>query len=184
MERCCDVIGGGAAAGHPVVDWQGTHAALVRYLLARRVTKDLAEDIAQETIARLVVISRSQAIASVFALAFRIANNLLVDQARLHSRSTAGLDEDMVCDAPSLDRVLDSQKAFEVFQRCLNRMPPLRREVLVRRRLQHQSCRSIGEELSLSDKAVEKHISRALDDLRRGMTRAGLDPAGWNQQWY
>ncbi|MCJ2184458.1 hypothetical protein MTR62_17425 [Novosphingobium sp. 1949] len=120
-----------------------------------------------------------------FALAFRIAGNLLVDHARLESRSGAGLDAgsavEPVCEAPSLDRILDPQKAFEVFQRCLNRMPPLRREVLVRRRLHQESCRSIGAELALSSKAVEKHITRALVDLRRAMDRAGLDPAGWSE---
>lgn len=162
------------------VDWKATHGSLVRYLIARGVRADLADDVAQETIARLVVIARSQAIGSLFALAFRIANNLLVDHARLENRIGGDLDEDFVCDAPSLDRIVDSQKAFEVFQRCLNRMPPLRREVLVRRRLHHESCRSIGEDLSLSSKAVEKHITRALTDLRRAMVSAGLDPAGWS----
>ena len=59
-------------------------------------------------------------------------------------------------------------------------MPRLRREVLIRRRVQQESCRAIGEELSISTKAVEKHITRGLVDLRRAMERAGIDPAGWN----
>ncbi|WP_160328012.1 RNA polymerase sigma factor [Sphingopyxis sp. H115] len=161
-------------------DWRAVQVALVRYIRARGARTDVAEDIAQETIARLIVVHRDKRIASVFALGFRIADNLLVDHYRADSRLADEPEVDVVSEAPSLDRALDSQRAVEVFQRCLNRMPRLRREVLIRRRLQQESCRVIGEELSISTKAVEKHITRGLIDLRRAMERAGIDPAVWN----
>ncbi|MBT0669282.1 RNA polymerase sigma factor [Novosphingobium profundi] len=179
MEQLCDTHGQEERAIAPV-DWEATQRALLRYLLARRLSPDLAEDIAQETLARILVVARSQAISSVYALAFRIASNLLVDHVRLETRKAPPPDEDFVCDAPSLDRILDSQRAFDVFQRCLSRMPHLRREVLLRRRVHHESCRKIGEDLTLSSKAVEKHITRALCDLRRAMNREGIDLTGWN----
>ena len=152
----------------------------MRYLRGRGTRVDIAEDIAQETLARLIAISREKEIVSLFALGFRIADNLLIDRHRWDSRHAASPDIETQGDAPSLDRVLDSRRAIEVFQRCLNRMPRLRREVLVRRRLRQESCQVIGEALSLSPKAVEKHITRGLVDLRRAMEKAGIDRPGWD----
>lgn len=175
-----DGIEAGAPSEEDQQDWNAVHVALVRYIRARGARTDVAEDIAQETLARLIVIHRDKGVASVFALGFRIADNLLVDQYRADSRLADEPEGELISEAPSLDRTLDSRRAIEVFQRCLNRMPRLRREVLIRRRVQQESCRAIGEELSISTKAVEKHITRGLVDLRRAMERAGIDPAGWN----
>ncbi len=153
----------------------------MRYLRARGARNDLAEDVAQETLLRLVTVSREKEIASLFAFGFRIADNLLVDAHRAESRLAAPPPDEHDGEAPSLDRVLDSRRAVEVFQRCLGRMPALRREILIRRRMREESCRSIGDDLLLSTKAVEKHITRGLLDLRRAMERAGIDPSGWSE---
>ncbi|OYX66162.1 MAG: hypothetical protein B7Y88_04485 [Sphingomonadales bacterium 32-64-17] len=163
-----------------IPDWAQVQTGLVRYLRARGASIDVAEDIAQETLARLVAITRDKKVGSLFALGFRIADNLLVDRYRRDSRYGLETDLEIHGDAPSLDRVMDSRRAVEVFQRCLNRMPRLRREVLVRRRLGQESCQAIGEALSLSPKAVEKHITRGLLDLRRAMEKAGIDRPGWD----
>ncbi|WP_324698800.1 MULTISPECIES: RNA polymerase sigma factor [Novosphingobium] len=170
----------------PPQDWNAVGAALVRYLRARGTRPDVADDVAQETLARLIALSQTQQIGSLFALGFRIADNLIVDLQRREmrqdychgSRQSGEADEEWESDDPSLDRVLDSRRALDVLSLCLRRMPPLRREVLIRRRLNHESCRAIGDDLSISAKAVEKHITRGLLDLRRALERAGVDLAG------
>lgn len=159
-------------------DWDAIRAALQRYLRARGAAPDLVEDLAQETLARLVELARTQQIGSMLALGFRIADNLRVDLYRRESRLVMGVDEDMCSEEPSLNRILDSRRAMEVFERCLRRMPALRREVLVRRRLNQESCRMIGADLDLSTKAVEKHITRGMIDLRRALEQAGIDLVG------
>ncbi|MDZ7896356.1 MAG: sigma-70 family RNA polymerase sigma factor [Sphingobium sp.] len=136
------------------------------------------DDIAQETVARLVELSAVQQISSLFALAFRIADNLIIDMHRRERRLSDEVDADWQSDEPSLDRILDSRRAIAIFHRCLRRMPPLRREVLIRRRLNQESCRAIGEDLSLSAKAVEKHITRGMIDLRKALEQAGVDLVG------
>ncbi|WP_448663674.1 RNA polymerase sigma factor [Sphingomonas sp. CJ20] len=159
-------------------DWDAIHAAVLRYGLRRSGRRDLADDIAQETVARLVSLSETQQIASIYALAFRIADNLLVDFHRRERRLSESLDAEWSSDEPSVDRVLDSRRAIAVLDRCLRRMPPLRREVMIRRRLNQESCRAIGESLSISPKAVEKHITRGMIDLRRALEHAGVDLMG------
>ncbi|MBU0554435.1 MAG: RNA polymerase sigma factor [Alphaproteobacteria bacterium] len=165
----------------PKPDWSRIHAALVRYLRARGARADLIEDFAQETLARLIMVSREKAIVSVFALGFRIADNLIVDQHRFESRLVDAPDADWHCEKPSIDRVLDSRRAVDVFQQCLNQMPPLRREVLIRRRIRLESYRTIASDLCMNAKAVEKHITRGLLDLRRALKKAGIEPADWNR---
>jgi RNA polymerase sigma-70 factor (ECF subfamily) len=164
-----------ALPGH---DWDAIQMALKRYLRGRGARHDIADDVAQETLARLIELACTQQIASVFSLAFRIADNLLVDLHRRDSRLAAEMHEDVQSDEPSLNRILDSRHAIDVFTRCLEKMPPLRREVLLRRRLNRESCRAIGEDLELSAKAVEKHITRGMVDLRKALEQAGIDLAG------
>lgn len=158
--------------------WDAVLIAVQRYVRGRSGRHDIADDIAQETVARLVELSNTQQIGSVFALAFRVADNLLIDMHRREQRLSDEVDAEWSSDEPSIDRILDSRRAVEVFNRCLRRMPPLRREVLIRRRLNQESCRAIGEDLSISAKAVEKHITRGMIDLRRALDQAGVDLVG------
>lgn len=159
-------------------EWDAVQTAVLRYVRGRSGRPDIADDVAQETVARLVELSATQQISSLFALAFRVADNLIIDMHRRERRLSDEVDADWQSDAPSLDRILDSRRAIAIFHRCLRRMPPLRREVLIRRRLNQESCRAIGEDLSLSAKAVEKHITRGMIDLRKALEQAGVDLMG------
>ena len=159
-------------------DWPNVREAILRYVRTRTGRSDVADDIAQETLLRLITLRETQAIGSYFALGFRIADNLMIDNHRREARQSSDMNEDWECDSPSLDRVLDSKRAVEILSLCLRRMPPLRREVIIRRRLKQESCSAIGDELSMSAKAVEKHITRGLIDLRQAFNRAGIEPTG------
>ncbi len=158
--------------------WDAIQSALGRYLRSRGTRPDVADDVTQETLARLVELARTQQIGSIISLAFRIADNLVIDLHRRERRLEPEVEDDIRSDEPSLDRVLDSRRAMEIFARCLRKMPRLRREVLIRRRINQESCRAIGEDLAMSPKAVEKHITRGMIDLRRALEQAGIDLAG------
>ena len=157
------------AGAAPEADWRTVAATLSRYVRARTSRTDLVEDVVQETLSRLVQQSRVQKLVSVYALGFRIAANLLVDHHRRDRRYVAEREEEPASQAPLPDRVLAGRQELAVLQQALATMPPLRRNVLVRRRLQGQSCAAIARELGLSPKAVEKHITRGLADLHKAM---------------
>jgi RNA polymerase sigma-70 factor (ECF subfamily) len=137
------------------------------FVQARTKRNDLAEDIAQETVLRLIEYAQRQEVASIYSLGFRIASNLIADVYRLEQRET----EEQVIDAAdpvaAPDRILMGREEVALLSAALRAMPAMRRDVFVRRRLQGQSCAAIGRELDLSVKAVEKHITRALADLDR-----------------
>jgi len=155
--------------GTPPEDWRTIGATLNRYVRARTSRTDVVEDVVQETLSRLVQQSRVQHLVSVYALGFRIAANLLIDHHRRDSRYAAEPAVEPASQAPLPDRVLVGRQEVAILKEALAAMPPLRRDVLVRRRLQGQSCAAIARDLGLSPKAVEKHITRGLADLHKAM---------------
>ncbi len=153
----------------PAEDWRAIAATLNRYVRAHTNRADVAEDVVQETLSRLVHQSRLQKLVSIYALGFRIAANLLVDHHRRDKRYVAEREEEPASQAPLPDRVIVGRQELAILNDALAAMPPLRRDVLVRRRLQGQSCAAIARDLGLSPKAVEKHITRGLADLHKAM---------------
>jgi RNA polymerase sigma factor (sigma-70 family) len=159
-------------AAAPVEDWSAVAAALTRYVRARTSRSDLVDDVVQETLARLVRQCRDQRPVSVYALGFRISANLLIDHHRHDRRYVGEPEEQQPSDAPLPDRIVAGRQELAILSTALETMPPLRREVIVRRRLQGQSCAVIARDLDLSLKAVEKHITRGLADLHQALARS------------
>ncbi|ATY31078.1 RNA polymerase subunit sigma-70 [Sphingomonas psychrotolerans] len=150
-------------------DWEAIGAAIGRYVRGRTRRSDLVEEVVQETLSRLVEQSRQKTLVSIYALGFRIAANLLVDHHRRDRRYLNGPEMEQVSEAPLPDRIIAGRQELSVLIDALAAMPPLRREVVVRRRLRGESCAAIARDLELSLKAVEKHITRGLADLHRAM---------------
>ncbi len=155
------------------------HASLQRYVESRLRDGHEGEDIVQETYARLYGYRRTRTVADVAAFCFAVARNLIHDHVRRRQAlpPAAELAEDIVCPQPRADDVLDYRQRVDVLVSALKRMPPLRREVFLRRRLDGIPIAVIAMDLELSVAAIEKHCSRALADLRVALERRGL-PAG------
>lgn len=157
------------------VDWSGIHRAVRNYILGRTGRHDLADDIAQETVASLIVYGRTNQIATIYGLGFRIASKLLLK----HNRAASRMSDDEIAEShasndPLPDHVVAVRQDVALVSRILRRMPSLRREVLVRRRIKGESCAMIAQELNMSTKAVEKHITRGLRDLNDALDRRDL----------
>lgn len=128
----------------------------------------VSEDLVQETFTRLLAYARAQTVVDARAVAFRIATNLVRDYFRaLKRRDTLPLTEELVCDKPIQEQVSIHRQRIDAFNQALAAMPPLRREVFVRRRLHGQSYAEIAAALGLSLAAVEKHVARALQWLHQ-----------------
>jgi len=70
------------------------------------------------------------------------------------------------------------RQKVEVFGKALDAMPPLRRDVFIRRRLHGHSTRQIAAELDMNEAAVEKHVVRAMEQLHREMAKAERSAGG------
>lgn len=147
---------------------------LYQFIVRRTRDSATAEDLVQETFERLLAYEQARTIVDRAALGYRIALNLVRDHFRRASRRPAQalLDEDIPCQAPAPEQTLMHRQKVEVFGKALDAMPSLRRDVFIRRRLHGHSPREIAQDLRLSEVAVEKHVARALEQLRREMAKA------------
>lgn len=156
--------------------WEPVRDLVRRFALRRLGRADLADDIAQDTMLRMVEYERGARIDSPFALGLRIAENLVIEHYRRERRwGGAPLSESLPSQTPSADRVVEGREAIETLTVALRKMPRLRREIILRRRVRHQSCIAIAGELGLSVKAVEKHVTRGLLDLNRAFGKTGAN---------
>ncbi|WP_300573381.1 sigma-70 family RNA polymerase sigma factor [Phenylobacterium sp.] len=148
--------------------WEAVREVVRRFARRRLGRADLADDIAQETLLRMVDYGRANTIDNVYALALAIAGNLVSEHLRRERRRGEDeLTEDLASAQPWPDQVVEGRQAVRALAAALERMPPLRREIIIRRRVRQQSCAAIAREMGLSPKAVEKHVTRGMIDLNK-----------------
>lgn len=153
--------------------------ALHCFVSGRLRDRVLGEDIVQETYVRMYDYRRTRPVADAAAFCFAVARNLVRDHfrgLRTHP-ATPEFPEEMACPQPRAEELLDYRQRVEILMRALKVMPPLRREIFLRRRLDAVPGAVVAADLGMTVAAVDKHCTRALADLRHALERRGL-PAG------
>lgn len=150
-------------------EWAALRQTIVSYVMKRGQPPHVAEDVAQDTCIKLLRYCEDQRPASLYALAFRIASTCLVDMIRKGGQAAFDLEDDLACEAPLPDRIIDGQSRVARFETALAAMPSLRRAVFRRRRIENHSHAQIAAEFGISIASVEKHVTRGLQDLRRAL---------------
>jgi RNA polymerase sigma factor (sigma-70 family) len=98
---------------------------------------------------------------------FRIARTSLIDYLRASARKRKfeqGLQEDKT------DVFVAPLEPGSHISYALNMLPPVRKKVFVLSRIDGFSNKEIAEELSISGRTVEKHISLAMKQLKKILT--------------
>lgn len=143
--------------------------ALLRFVAARRVLPDEAEDLLQDLFVKI----ECQAIGPVAeprAYLYRMLDNLLLDRRRAAARragredawstawagGTCGAD-----DQPSVERVLIARERVAMVWSALSELPERTVEVFRRFRLDGVPQKRIADDLGISVSAVEKHLQKA-----------------------
>ncbi|MET0310136.1 MAG: RNA polymerase sigma factor [Sphingomonas sp.] len=143
-------------------------ADLLRYIGRRVGDSMLSEDIVQEAYLRLLAYEAKpdNAINNVTAFLRRVSLNLARDHFRQAGRQTnVEISEDIPCPQPTADLQLERRQLIGLVVEILKAMPPLRRDVFIRRRVHGQSAGDVAAALGLSPSAVSNHVARALYDL-------------------
>lgn len=143
---------------------------LLAYVRRRLRSAADAEDVVQEAMVRVLSRARDSLIVDPLSYALQAVRNILIDNGR--ARPPVSLDDLEDADAPADAaatplEALDMTERLRRFQATLEAMPPLRREVFIRRRVEEQAYDVIARDLKLSTEAVHKHYSRAALMLRR-----------------
>ena len=165
-----------------VADDRVLHAALHRFVQGQLRDRTDSEDLVQETFVRLYTYRSTRAVQDAGAFCFAVARNLVTDHLRRRRAgpATGEICDRIACPQPRIDERLIHRQRVAVLAAALDAMPPLRREVFLRRRLDGDSAMTVATDLDLSLAAVEKHVTRALADLRAALDRRRLwigDPA-------
>ena len=155
---------------------RGQREGLVRFLRRRTPLEEDAQDLAQESLVRLMRY-RGHAPTAWAALLYRIALNALNDRLRrAHTHREAqhtALDADFATLAspePSHEQRIATQQELVVLQGVLLGLPLRCRQIYLLNRIEGMSYTEIAEHCGISVKAVEKHISKALRLLRERLT--------------
>ena len=151
---------------------RGQREGLVRFLRRRTALEEDAQDLAQESLVRLMRY-RGHAPTAWAALLYRIALNALNDRLRrAHTHretqhTTLDVDfAELASPEPSHEQRLATQQELAMLQGVLLGLPLRCRQIYLLNRIEDMSYTEIAEHCGISVKAVEKHISKALRLLR------------------
>lgn len=143
---------------------------LLRFLGRLRVHEDDAQDVAQESVARLLRYRDREPPEAWAALLYRIAINVTRDRARRHRHAPPSESSDPEPDAiaaeDSPEQHASDQQALARVRAAILRLPPRCRAIYLMHRIDGLSYPEIALRCGVSTKAVEKHMSHALRELR------------------
>lgn len=144
---------------------------LVYFLVDRVRALDLAEDLAQEALARLWE-RRSTLGPSTSALSYlyQIARNLAIDERRkLQVRVRWREEQEHAEPSRPLTplQLLEDREALEALRRALEALPERRREAFMLVHIQNLSLKEAAEVMGNAPQTVANQVSDALAELRR-----------------
>lgn len=148
-------------------------APLMRYFVRRGLSQEAAEDCAQDVFLRLAK-RRPTEVDNQEAYLFRIAASVLIDHGR-RSRARGDklhdqIDENaLVSPAKSPHFLLEDREHLRKIADLVAKLPQRTREIFLLNRLDGLSYTQLAARYSVSVKVVEREMSRALLQLRRGV---------------
>lgn len=128
-----------------------------------------ADDLFQKLLLKALNSEHLDPIDNPLAYGYRMAQHLVIDHHRQQSKSPETLEHEPHCEALSLESALEYEQRIALYQQILLQMPALRRDVFIRRRIKGQTRAEIASSVGLSEEAVKKHISRAMEMLKNAM---------------
>lgn len=152
---------------------RGHWARLFYYLIDRVRVRELAEDLAQETFARLwQQRHKLDPYGAPLSYLYHIARNLAFDELRKLQVRRLFRDEQSRSDSQSQLtplRLLEDREALEAMQRALDAMPERRREAFMLVRVQKLSLKEAATVMGTAPQTVTNQVSAALAELRRAL---------------
>ncbi|WGS84774.1 sigma-70 family RNA polymerase sigma factor [Methylomonas sp. UP202] len=144
---------------------RANHAQLQKYLYWQVQSREIAEELAQETYLRYLRQAETDRVVDLNAYLFTIAANLARDHLRGvkrgQDREFVALDIDMPDSKPNTEEIIARQCLNQQLHRAIASLPALTRDVFLLYRSDRLSYKQIGELLNISERNVEYQLRQA-----------------------
>lgn len=144
------------------------------FLLKKLGSPEDASDAAQETFSKIMGNNGAASLNSPRSYLFRIARNLVTDILRGKHRQVKFVSsfnmehQPSVLPSPEMNMEFDERK--KMLQNALKELPLKTQKIFILHRFKNYTYSEISEELKISPKTVEKHISRALFLIKKRLS--------------
>lgn len=162
------------AAGSPGADlaalYRSQRARLFRFFHRRTADPQEAQDLVQETFARVIGAETPPEMRKPEAYLTRVAQNLLRDRSKIRSRRSASAHvpaDETILAGTDQNCLLEARDLLDRLELAMLELPSETREVFMAHRLDGMTYAEIAERTGLTIKQVERAISRALVQLDR-----------------
>jgi RNA polymerase sigma factor (sigma-70 family) len=150
------------------------HSARLRRYFTVHTSRADADDLVQETFARLAGVTARTAVSIDQPRAYvnRIANNLITEQARFAARRSSALhvsDDDVQLTGTDPVAHLEARDRLQRLEAAMAVMKPATREIFMAHRLDGDTYREIAARTGRSLKGIEKQMGKALYIINRAM---------------
>jgi RNA polymerase sigma-70 factor (ECF subfamily) len=160
------------------VDLQWAYGDLLGSIQRKTRSVDRAYDVLHDALVRYALIHRAEPILQPHAYLRTIVRSVLTDQGRAQTRLGIGIGievgtslSELPSNAPSPEHLSDLYRRLAALQRIIDCLPPRCREVFWLYRVKGHSQGEIAAELGITIKVVEKHVMRALIEIRAARYR-------------
>lgn len=159
------------------------HEPAIRLWLRRRTAVGLEiDDVIHEMYAKLVQLPSVSQIDSPKRYAYRIAHSIIVDHLRRTkivsmTTLTGEMQSGLATSEPSIEERLADRSMLQDVYSVLDGLPALCRQAFLLRRVDGLSQREVAQKLSISEKTVEKYMTRSIRLIVETFGRGGKRPS-------
>lgn len=160
---------------------RGQYSVLLRFLRHHTASLQDAEDVAQESVVKLLRYRDSASASDWQRLLYRIAINAAHDRFRYARQRPVvslgdGEDDEVASAGSSPDEFAARQQQLARLRRALLQLPPKCQRVCLFRLTRGLTNAEIARCCGISVKMVEKHLARGLAELRKKVGDSTADP--------
>lgn len=144
-------------------------SALAGFLRRRLPTEEDAQDVAQESLLRMLRYGKTEPPQDWKPLLYRVATNAAHDHARRRATHRSedhvpldSEDVELVCDRPLPEQVAEQQEELAMLEKAILDLAPRCRQVFLLHRVEGMTYGEIGKHFGISRSMVKKYISRAI----------------------
>jgi RNA polymerase sigma-70 factor (ECF subfamily) len=155
--------------------YQNHKNELINYSARIVSSRQIAEDIIQESYIVLLHESKKQHIENPRGFLIRVTRNLAYDYLKrkkiIENYSQAQyMALDSTIESPSVEQLASDDQCLEMVRQVIDELPPRCRETFILHKIYGMSYFEVAQHIGISESGVEKHMMKGLHHCRKRLT--------------